>query len=83
MVLWCCGDGQPSGEDWYVVLTFGDDQKGFKLQFATDEGKEICAKVSTTASRRPFWLGCVLVLLPLCSAILSGLGLVGTVSTRR
>ena len=48
---WCCGhgDGQPSGEDWYVVLTFGDDQKGFKLQFATDEGKEICAKVSTTA----------------------------------
>ena len=46
---WCCGDGQPSGEDWYVVLTFGDDQKGFKLQFATDEGKEICAKVSATA----------------------------------
>ena len=45
----CCGDGQPSGEDWYVVLTFGDDQKGFKLQFATDEGKEICAKVSATA----------------------------------
>eukprot|EP01045_Picozoa_sp_COSAG04_P044670 COSAG04_NODE_15272_length_537_cov_1.063927_1_plen_50_part_01 len=31
-----------------MVLTFGDDQKGFKLQFATDEGKEICAKVSTT-----------------------------------
>ena len=66
---WCCGHGQPSGEDWYVVLTFGDDQKGFKLQFATDEGKEICAKVSATASRRPFWAWAALLtaLVPCCA----------------
>ena len=34
-----------------MVLTFGDDQKGFKLQFATDEGKEICAKMRKPSAR--------------------------------
>jgi hypothetical protein len=28
-----------------MVLTFGDDQKGFKVQFATDDGKVMCAKM--------------------------------------
>ena len=41
---------QPSEDDWYVVLTFGDDQKNFKLQFQTDEGKEICAKMRAFAT---------------------------------
>ena len=41
---------QPSEDDWYVVLTFGEDQKGFKLQFQTDEGKEICAKMRAFAT---------------------------------
>ena len=34
---------QPADKDWYVSLTFGDDQKGLNLSFATDEGKDICA----------------------------------------
>merc|ERR1711939_127973 len=41
---------QPSEDDWYVVLTFGDDQKGFRLQFQTEEGKEICAKMRAFAT---------------------------------
>lgn len=41
---------QPSDDDWYVVLTFGEDQKGFKLQFLTDEGKDICAKMRAFAT---------------------------------
>jgi len=41
---------QPTDDDWYVVLTFGEDQKGFRLQFHTDEGKEICAKMRAFAT---------------------------------
>eukprot|EP01048_Picozoa_sp_COSAG05_P013244 COSAG05_NODE_1391_length_5001_cov_6495.224194_5_plen_118_part_00 len=35
------------------MLTFGDDQKGFKLRLATDEGKTICAKMRG-AALKPF-----------------------------
>lgn len=35
----------PSDDMWSVVLTFGDDQKGFKLRLATDQGKTICGKM--------------------------------------
>lgn len=41
---------QPAEDDWYVVLTFGEDQKGFRLQLQTDEGKDICAKMRAFAT---------------------------------
>ena len=52
-----------------MVLTFGDDQKGFKLQFATDEGKEICAKVSTTplADEPSGWAALLTAMVPCCA----------------
>jgi hypothetical protein len=36
---------QPKDSPWHVVLTFGDDQKGYRLELATEMGKEICARV--------------------------------------
>ena len=51
--LYTIHDGSHTEHDGfyrYVVLTFGDDQKNFKLQFQTDEGKEICAKMRAFAT---------------------------------
>jgi hypothetical protein len=32
------------------VLTFGEDQKGFKLRLATDQGKDICGRMRGASS---------------------------------
>eukprot|EP01052_Picozoa_sp_SAG31_P008291 SAG31_NODE_416_length_15934_cov_7.384970_10_plen_289_part_00 len=41
---------QPADAAWHVVLTFGDDQKGYRLELGTQKGKEICAKMREYAT---------------------------------